>query len=407
MPRKKKTDALTAAGPQEEMAPSVAVALLPEHSPLGASSAERWMNCPGSVALIHAVKTGEQREEEDPDYRRDGVQAHALAAWCLNHDADAWEGMGSIEGNELTQDMMSAVQVYLDFVRKLPGERYIEERMHRPEFHASAFGTMDFAAVMRTKDEADFVDYKHGEGIFVPVERNPQFMYYVFLFIGDNRAEYPDDMTTRIHVVQPRCPGGPTRSWPTTAGDIRNWAWLELRPAMEATAKDRYLSVGDWCRFCPAKLVCPAMTNLADEFTYYRKQPLKAMPHELIGDFYQKWQWLKMFGKNLEAETARRVLGGDVVPGVKAVQKRANRVWKEGAEEQAKEKYGGLVYNVPSFVGPPAVETLPNGKEFVAEWAFSPDTGLTIALESDPKPAVSVSPEAKYGDPKKLLDGAA
>ena len=63
------------------------------------------------------------------------------------------------------------------------------------------------------------------------------------------------------------------------------------------------------------------------------------------------------------------------------------------------------MYNVPSFVGPPAVEKLPNGKEFVAEWAFSPDTGLTIALESDPKPAVSVSPEAKYGDPKKLLDG--
>lgn len=28
----------------------------PAHSPLGASSAERWMNCPGSVALLKDLK---------------------------------------------------------------------------------------------------------------------------------------------------------------------------------------------------------------------------------------------------------------------------------------------------------------------------------------------------------------
>src|SRR6267154_161718 len=256
--------------------------------------------------------------------------------------------------------MMSAVQVYLDYVRQMPGVRYIEKKMHRPEFHEKAFGTMDFAAVMRTKDEADFVDYKHGEGIFVPVVNNGQLMYYVFLFIGDNKAEYPDDMVVRIHVVQPRCPfGPPTRTWVTSAGFVRKWARTELRPAMDRVANDRYLSVGEWCRFCPAKLMCPAMTSLGDELTYHRSTPLKEMTPGAIGDFYQKWQRLKMFGKDLEAETARRVLGGEVVPGVKAVHKRANRTWKEGAEQAAHEGWPWTyeqMHSVPEFLGPPAIE---------------------------------------------------
>src|ERR1700676_5554275 len=159
MPRKTK-DAVVPTVPEREALVSVLPALLPEHSPLGASSAERWINCPGSVALIHAIKTGETPEEDDPHYRRDGVQAHALAAHCLGNDTDAWEGADQYLG--LTEDMMSAVQVYLDFVRKLPGrDRYTELKMHRPEFHQSAFGTMDFAALMATVNEADFVDYKH------------------------------------------------------------------------------------------------------------------------------------------------------------------------------------------------------------------------------------------------------
>src|ERR1700737_4068962 len=52
--------------------PSVSLQTLPEHSPLGASSAERWMNCSGSVALIAALKTGGAPEEAEPDYRTDG-----------------------------------------------------------------------------------------------------------------------------------------------------------------------------------------------------------------------------------------------------------------------------------------------------------------------------------------------
>lgn len=376
------------AGASVPIASTNVPAVLPEHSPLGASSAERWMNCSGSVALIAALKTGDGQEREEPDYLKDGVQAHALAAECLGTNTDAWEGADTYP--DLTEDMMTAVQVYLDFVRGLSGrERYVELKLHRPEFHPLAFGTLDFATIVEAKDEADFVDYKHGAGVFVKVERNPQLMYYVYLFIGENREDYPDDMLINIHVVQPRCSfGEPIRSRGTTAGEIRKWAHEELRPAMDDTIGDRYLDVGEHCRFCPAKLVCPAMRNLAKEMVHYLESDLRAYSLEGLVDFYEKTFPVQVFINAVRAETERRILSGEKDPRVIAVKKRSNRVWKRGAPLDR--TYGMDAYAPREYLTPPGVEKLADGKAFVAEWAFQPDIGMTIALASSGKTPVAI-----------------
>src|SRR6478609_1680674 len=135
---------------------------LPEHSPLGASSAERWMNCPGSVTLIQALRSSPDYEEADPDYRRDGTQAHALAAHCLEGDIDCWE-VDQAQFPELTAEMMNAVQEYLDYVRSLNGHRWTERRVHLPEFHVSFFGTLD--CVVESGMDCHVIDYKHGVGV--------------------------------------------------------------------------------------------------------------------------------------------------------------------------------------------------------------------------------------------------
>src|SRR5580765_4761035 len=61
----------------------------PAHSPLGASGAERWMNCPGSVSLLKLVSPGV--ESDEPEYRTHGTAAHQLLAHCLTEKLDAWE----------------------------------------------------------------------------------------------------------------------------------------------------------------------------------------------------------------------------------------------------------------------------------------------------------------------------
>ena len=49
----------------------------PAHAAKGASGAERWMACPGSVALEALF------EDQDSPFAAEGSLAHALAETCL------------------------------------------------------------------------------------------------------------------------------------------------------------------------------------------------------------------------------------------------------------------------------------------------------------------------------------
>lgn len=355
------------------------------HSNLGASSAERWMNCPGSVALIAALKSADGYSEADPDYRRDGTQAHALAAHCLDAGTDCWEADPE-QFPELTADMMGAVQEYLTYVRSRSGTvRHIELRLHAPEYHPDAFGTLDYAIEDAMECVVEIDDYKHGVGVVVDAEENPQLMYYLYLLVS-KRPDIQDHWRALLTIVQPRGyhPDGPIRTWETTVGYIRRWAEEVLRPAMEATADMDYLALGQWCRFCPAKLVCPAYEGLARKALNDRDPIL-----------YQEAQQLKMLIKAVEDRTLQALIaGGDpAVLGAKLVAKRADRVFKSGAPLET--KFGDDAYEPRALRSPAQISKLPGGKDFVVEYAYKPDNGYTVALLDDKRTQVKLKSGAE------------
>lgn len=375
--------------------------ILPEHSPLGASSAERWMNCSGSVALAQALRGSGLYEDDDPDYRRDGTQAHSLAAFCFENRITAGEAMGEAEFPALDIEMVSAVQVYLDYANNLPGRHYIETRVQRPEFHELFYGTLDFVAFSIHTNFVEFIDYKHGAGVAVEAEDNKQLRYYAFGEIGEDHELYPDDQPIKLTICQPRLdhPDGSVRSVMTTAGAIRAWAYNELRPAMDRVQDDRFLSIGDWCRFCPAKLVCPAMINLLDEFASTAVN--EEMSDELLAKRFEQWEAVKMMGKALVAEAQKRVVTKGTYTGtaLKSVRAKVNRVWKEAAEAAIVAKFGDSAYSERKLLSPKQAEdTLGDaGKEAVAEWAYKPQGGFTVALAKDKRAeAKPASPEERF-----------
>ena len=347
-----------------------------EHSPLGASSAERWMNCPGSVRLINLLQTGEPQVEDDPDWRRDGVQAHDLAALCLNDRIDTWEAVDTERFSELTPDMMDAVQTHLNYVRSRPGAKLVELRMHRPEFHDMMYGTTD-AAVL-DPERLEVIDYKHGIGIVVEVENNPQIMYYAYMIIDELGSAWHDDAPITLTIVQPRVTWRePIRSWQTTVGHIRQWATDTLLPAMVRVTTDAYLDTGDHCRFCPAKLICPAMLAVGSRVAGIAD--VKALSEPVLAELLTKVPVLKMLTKALTEEAKRRMITErGKLPGWKVVQAIADRVWKDTAP--VADTYG---FKPQEPLSPAAVEKLEGGKEFVAEWAFRPNAGYDIVPETD------------------------
>ena len=90
----------------------------PVHSALGASSAHRWMACPGSVRL------GKERGASTSRSGRaaaEGSVAHDIAAECLLLDREAWEYIGETRSHDgwdfvVDQEMAEGVQLYVNFV---------------------------------------------------------------------------------------------------------------------------------------------------------------------------------------------------------------------------------------------------------------------------------------------------
>lgn len=358
----------------------------PVHSPLGASGAERWMNCPGSVALLKELQLP---ETDEPDYRREGTAAHEAAARCLLDGTDAWEIVGQQFNNtEIDAPAAEAIQVYLDECRSLPpGETYVEFGIDAPEFHHQFYGTLDFGRVVLPTMYVR--DYKHGEGIVVEVEWNPQFMYYAY---GKLR-HHPEVEIVNLGVVQPRAfhPEGPVRTWEVSADTIRLWAEETLKPAMLRTELDSTLDTGPWCRFCPAKLVCPLLTSLFGAACTADPKVVVNMSDESLGRSYQYREAVKFYLKALEDEAFRRLNTGKAIAGIKLVPKKANRVYKDGAKEVLIARLGDKVFTEPEIKSPAEIEKLgTEAKKLVKEWAYTPMTGLTVALESDKRPGVKV-----------------
>ena len=360
----------------------------PTHSPLGASSAERWMNCPGSVALIK--KVGYDTSEE-PDYRREGTAAHEVIAFCLRQQLDAWEVVGDkFYNTEVTVEMADAVQIYLDTVRPLMTEAatvLIEHRISSPD-HPLFYGTVDHATVADSLLTVS--DFKYGQGVIVEVEHNPQIMYYAYGIL----LQHPDVRRVVLRIVQPRGfhPGGPVRRWETTAEEIIEWAQKVLIPAMEATALDDTLNVGEHCRFCTAKLVCPMLSSIFRAAANSDPKEVVSRTDLMVAQEYPLLAAAEMYIKAHKADTLRRLMEGGLKENgvVKLVHKKADRVWKPEAAALFQSRFGAKAMTDPELKSPAQMSMISaDAKKLVTEYAFTPQSGYTVALLDDKRAAVA------------------
>jgi len=245
----------------EEAAP------LADHSPISASGMYRWSVCPGSVALSFGAPS------TSSSFAQDGTAAHSLGEACFAENMDAWEYIGHhFKGVEVDKDMADAVQVYLDAVRvrhpnRDQGNSWIERSFHCGAIHDQMYGTADLVYYNQGQRSLDVWDYKHGAGIVVDVQENPQLMYYGVGMLEDLDLWGKVDKVT-LHIAQPRGwhPDGPIRSWTISTEALAEWRDEVLLPAMELAQTSTETISGPHCRFCPARaMACPAIAADMDE----------------------------------------------------------------------------------------------------------------------------------------------
>lgn len=372
------------------------------HSPLGASGAERWMNCPGSVTLLKELDLG---QSDEADWTKEGTAGHEAAAHCLNNGLDSWEIVGhEFHETVIDAEMATAVQVYLDECRQFMGDGwtvFVEYAISSP-VHPDYYGTLDYGALPPDWQMGLVIrDLKMGKGVVVEIEHNPQLMYYAFgLIDGLERSEgvvLDDDLPVDIGIVQPRVEWRePIRTWQTTVGEIKAWVNSELVPAMLATEFDDRLTPGDWCRFCPAKLVCPLLTALFKAAAVANPKHIPNLNDQTLGLNWQLVAAVKHYTNALEKEALARAQRGHQIEGAKLVWQQSWRVWSSAESQQVViERYGEQAFEPKKLKSPAEIDKLPGGKALTKAHAHHPRKGYTLAPLTDKREAVKVQTGAE------------
>lgn len=401
------------------------------HAMLSPSSAERWMTCPGSVALTRDLP------DSSSDYADEGTAAHALAAMAFTEGKlpSAYIGrrieVGEFKTVEVTAEMAEHVSTYLSAVaaHAVGGERFVEQAV--PIGHITgetgATGTADFVVLL--PGELQVHDLKYGRGVPVSALGNPQLRLYglgALEAFGDFAVEPIERVRVFIH--QPRLgsisdeviPVRELEAFRQQAEQASYRVWQALSGAEnDGVLPPEYLQPSeDACRWCKAKATCPALAAkvqeevgadfedlnavLADEvITYVAGRDDASLAQKMAAcDLIEDWI------KAVRAEVESRLLAGHWVPGYKLVAGRKGaRAWSDAeAVESYLKKTARLkveeMYDL-KLISPTTAEKLVKAKTLgPGQWAklqpyITQSEGRpSVAPESDPRPALTVQATA-------------
>ena len=383
------------------------------------------MNCTGSVKLIESLPEPEQTAGEDSEYAQEGTKAHALAEMWLN---DPTLDPFYLEADT---EMIEAVKVYVDEVRKWPGEMFIEKRMSLAainppeEMEGTADCTLVYDRILR------LFDLKYGIGVVVEVKDNEQLLTYLLMAaigelqrrlfdpswrrpfeLGDNPLDMALGLFDEYHatIVQPRAPhsDGPVRSIEVTREELRAFADRLMQRARETQDASAPLTPGAWCRFCPAQAHCPALSKHVQVVAQmdFEAVPVdtppapETLPLEVAAEVLTRVAVFENWFNALRARIVRELEAGRDVPGWKLVNKRARRVWGDPAEVQKWASGSGMApadYFQPLELKSPAqMEKVVGKKNLPDELVARVISGTTLVPSSDSRPAVAIGPAEEF-----------
>jgi hypothetical protein len=401
-----------------------------DHSRFGGSIADRWLNCPGSVALCASVP-----KLPDSSYAAEGTLAHEYAADALKSDL---REMSYYKDHDLPEDMSSGRSVYLDTVyaemaKAKDAELYVETTF---AFAGAGdgkevYGTNDAIVYSPSIGRLVVFDYKHGVGVSVSADNNAQLKFYAAgAYLANPRWKVRE---VELVIVQPRArdvdEAGAVKRWPMATIDLINFADEVRAGVIVAKSPSAALQTGSWCRWCDAAAICPAREAEALKALTLAYSTVKVEPVQLptpqnlandkidgaarIGEIIKGIEVLTTWANQVREFAEAHMLAGTLaIPGWKVVDKIGRRKWTAADREVI--NYAALVFDLgPDDIAPRKLVTLTDAEKqlkalgvtkaeieaFMLKFTVKESSGLTIAPEGDRREAVNAA-ERAYSDVK-------
>ena len=293
-----------------------------ERIKLRPSAASRWLACPASVRLCEGIPDSPSGEAAQI-----GTAIHALAEICwLSGDVPANHVGSIVEGITITQDNADFAQLHLDTIKELEANYdnvTVEEHLSILDTKkANCQGTADVVAWDNEGNCLEIADLKTGRG-YVDADSSQMKLYALgaIKLMGDFQR-------IKLTIVQPQT--GANRTHEMLLADLLAWESDVVMPAIEkAFNPDSYPTPSNTaCKYCPAKLHCPALKAMAAE----PPVPTKQLTAKEIANWLEQGELVEAFYEELKKVAFTRLEGGGAVPGWHLAPKRAIRKWRENLD---------------------------------------------------------------------------
>ena len=376
-----------------------------QHALLSASSAHRWLHCTGSPKL----------EQEFPDstsvYAQEGTLAHELCELKLKKYTTVMpkgaytRAHNKIMKSELWQNEMEGTsEIYLEYVKgimlacEIAPAVLIEKRVDFSRYVPEGFGTAD--CLILAGDTLHVIDYKHGKGVVVDADHNPQMMLYALGAMNELSLLYRFKSVHMV-IVQPRVNN--ISEFTMTADELVEWGESVVKPKAEAAISGNgTFEAGDWCRFCRAKQQCKTRYESNDALypELLAQHDPRLITLDELGEYLRRGRDMAAWLEDMREYALSESLAGADVPGWKAVEGRGSRAFTDTDEAVDILIKNGIDESV---LYERRVLTLAQMEKAVGKKAFGELVGdlviknpgkPTLVEESDKRPRITNQPTA-------------
>lgn len=361
------------------------------HAILSASSSHRWLNCPPSARLC------ETYEDKGSDYAAEGTDAHSLCEYKLRK-ALGMEATDPTEHlawyNEEMEDCANGYAAYILELVEAAKETcadpvvLIEQRVDFSRWVEQGFGTSD--AILISDGTLHVVDYKHGLGVLVEADNNPQMMCYALGALELFDAIYDID-TVAMTVYQPRRQNIST--FEMSKVDLYRWADEVLKPTAElAFAGDGNFLCGEWCGFCKAKHECRARAEANLMLAQYDFKLPPLLEDTEIEVILSRADQLVSWVNDIKEYALQQAISGKEWTGFKLVEGRSNRRYTDEAAVTQTVTNAGFDPYARKLLGITAMQKLLGKSRFdelLSAYIEKPQGKPTLVPESDKRPVMN------------------
>jgi hypothetical protein len=363
------------------------------HAILSASSSDRWLHCPPSARLC------ESYDDKGSDYAAEGTDAHTLCEHKLRQ-ALGMEATDPTENltwfNEEMNDCASGYAAYVleqvETAKQTCADPVVlvEQRVDFSRWVESGFGTAD--CIIIADGTLQIIDYKHGLGVLVSAEENPQMECYALGALELFDGIYDID-SVRMTIYQPRRDNVST--YELSKDELYRWADEVLKPTADlAFAGDGNFLCGEWCGFCKAKHDCRARAEANLELARYDFKLPPLLTDEEVEEILARADDLVSWAADIKEYALQQAISGKEWHGWKLVEGRSNRRYTNEIAVAGVVEGAGFDPYEHKVLGVTAMQKLLGKSRFdelLAAYIEKPQGKPTLVPESDKRPAINTA----------------